>query len=174
MSKRRRSSVAPPSASVKKMRTLTKRHPNQRPCPQSTDFTATFFDVKPANDPIQIVGCLRFVGGSPTFRHYAALHAGPRTSLVAGAGLSSSLRSSSTRAVGLCVAWRRLRALVLWGESQSQERLRRAGSESRGVALSGCGSRCWPVGSGRVLPSPGPGGNQEPAGSATGDSFGWW
>ena len=47
------------------------------------------------------------------------------------------------------------------------KRLRRAGSESRGVALSGCSFR-WVVGSGRVLPSPVPGGNQGSAGSATG------
>ena len=71
--------------------------------------------------------------------------------------------------LGLCLTSRRLRALVLWlgGESQGQVRLRRAGSESRGAALSGCGSG-WVVGSGRVLPSPGTGGNQGSAGSSTG------
>ena len=56
------------------------------------------------------------------------------------------------------------------GQSQSQRRLRQAGSESRGVALSGCGSR-WVVATGRVLPSPGTGGNQSSAGSSTGGSF---
>ena len=40
--------------------------------------------------------------GSPTFRHYAALRAGPRTSLSLTLALSSSLRSSSTH-TSFCV-----------------------------------------------------------------------
>ena len=60
------------------------------------------------------------------------------------------------------------RCVGLVGEGQGQLRLRRAGSESRGAALYGWGCRCWSVGSGRVLPSPVPGGNQGSAGSATG------
>ena len=80
------------------------------------------------------------------------------------------LALASDACCGLCLTWRRLRALVFCSESQGQLRLRRAGSESRGAALFGWGSR-WVVGSGRVLPSPGPGGNQEPAGSATGGGF---
>ena len=104
--------------------------------------------------------------GSPTSRHYAALRAGPTYEPAARPPCGRPLRTRlavSDVASAPCVG--------LWsgGESQGQVRLRRAGSESRGGSVVRLRFRVV-VGSGRVLPSPGTGGNQSSAGSSTGDS----
>ena len=89
--------------------------------------------------------------GSPTFRHYAALRAGPRTSGLPASALPSRPPSGRPLRVRLAVSdFASAPCVGPVGESQDQERLRRAGSESRGTTtLPGCGRvRGWwgPVG----------------------------
>ena len=130
-----------------------------------------------------------FAGRSPTFRHYAALRAGPRTSSrcrCRSVCAVRALRPCGPRA-GVVLLRRppRVRRVVgglasapcvgLVVESQGQLRLRRAGSESRGDPWR-CLAADWFGGGGvrsGVLSSPGTGGNQEPAGTATGGGFRW-
>jgi alpha-L-fucosidase len=126
--------------------------------------------------------------GSPTARHYAALRAG----LVrAFADAVVALRCATPTFApllgrvpvvlppvvlyacgGLCLGPSRLLAVVCGEGDQSQRRLRRARlREARGLSSCGLSVRWWR--SGWLSPSPGPGGNQTSAGSATGGSVVW-
>ena len=131
----------------------------------------------------RLVGLVLWVsplaGGSPTFRHYAALRAGPRTSSLPSSALSRPPSGRPLR-VRLAVSNSALAPCVGSADkSQDQDRLRRAGSESTGG-----GAVFFRLVCGGVLPRGGcrrlgrsprlaPEGDQEPAGGATGGNYRW-
>jgi hypothetical protein len=127
--------------------------------------------------PVSLASCCR---PSWVSRHCAALRVGSslRAALLASGVLSSSLRSSSTRAVGLCLDRRVgcLRWLVVRGKAKVKVNGASGGPAQKapGDRVAGCGFSCW-CGWGPVVvpPSPVPGGNQGPAGGATGGGARW-